>query len=185
LTACSNVCVNTATDLNNCGGCATMCPTGQVCTMGKCAVSCTAGLMNCTGSCVNAMSDASHCGDCGTVCATGQVCTSGKCAYPWTPRTSNSTANLTSVWGSGANDIYAVGDTGTILHSTAGMAGTAKTSNTTVQLWDLGGSGAGDVYAVGDQGTILHCTDRGTTWTPQVSGTAVFSPLNRRPFLRW
>lgn len=34
----------------------------------------------------------------------------------WTVELTNAPANLGGVWGSSANDVYAVGDSGTILH---------------------------------------------------------------------
>jgi hypothetical protein len=35
-TTCGNVCVNTATDVNNCGGCGTKCGSGQTCAANQC-----------------------------------------------------------------------------------------------------------------------------------------------------
>jgi hypothetical protein len=82
-----------------------------------------------------------------------------------TPRTSGTNNNLNAVWGSGPNDIYVVGDKGTILHSTdQGASWQSATSNTTSNLWSVWGSGPGDVYACGDNGILRHTTD-GTTWT--------------------
>ncbi|MDP3279135.1 MAG: hypothetical protein Q8Q09_28340, partial [Deltaproteobacteria bacterium] len=46
----------------------TACAAGQVCSMGVCTLSCSAGQTNCSDSCVSLPSDPSHCGACGTVC---------------------------------------------------------------------------------------------------------------------
>ena len=59
-----------------------------------------------------------------------------------------------SVWGSGASDVWAVGDSGTILHWD-GSAWTSASSGTTFALFGVWGSGANDVWAVGDD-TILE-----------------------------
>lgn len=40
-TMCGSTCTNTSNDPKNCGKCGTVCPTGQVCSMGACGYSCT------------------------------------------------------------------------------------------------------------------------------------------------
>lgn len=79
-TTCGDVCVDTNTDVANCGGCDKRCAAGQVCTMGACRATCPATQMTCAGLCVDTQTDNRHCGGCGTVCAVGQVCSSGTCA---------------------------------------------------------------------------------------------------------
>lgn len=74
----------------------------------------------------------------------------------WIPLALPSTTVLTAVWGSSANDVYVVGTSGTILHSSDGTTFTAEPSGVTFNLNGVGGSGPNDVYAVGDHGTILH-----------------------------
>ncbi|HTS89496.1 MAG TPA: hypothetical protein VMG41_13470 [Gemmatimonadales bacterium] len=88
----------------------------------------------------------------------------------WTG-TSGSTGgnNLNWVWGSASNDVYAVGDAGTILHWNGSSLG-AVTSGTTANLYGVFGTTATDLYAVGSGGTILHSAN-GTTWTAMTSGT--------------
>ena len=55
----------TNTDVNNCGGCGTVCKgTTPGC---------------CSGTCVDLDSDANNCGACGNVCSSG-TCTGGNCA---------------------------------------------------------------------------------------------------------
>ena len=74
----------------------------------------------------------------------------------WTTLTSGTTADLNGVWGSGPNDVYVVGNSGTVLHSVDGIAWTPLTSGTSVALNAVWGSGPTDVYIVGGSGTILH-----------------------------
>lgn len=74
---------------------------------------------------------------------------------------SGSTAMLFGLWGSGADDIWAVGDGGTILHYD-GMVWSAVSSGTTESLYGVWGNGRYDLWAVGDSGTILHFD--GTSW---------------------
>ena len=50
-----------------------------MCSAGKCALSCQAGLTNCSGTCVNLLTDYYNCGACAAKCKSGQVCASGKC----------------------------------------------------------------------------------------------------------
>lgn len=75
----------------------------------------------------------------------------------WPRRMGNPEVPMRGVWGSTANDVYAVGDRGTIMHS-ARFDGPFEPqgSGTTKRLNAVWGSDAGDVYAVGEEGTILH-----------------------------
>ncbi len=63
--------------------------------------------------------------------------------------------DLFGVWGSGPNDIYVVGDQGTILHFD-GQKWSSQVSGTQVRLNSVWGSGPNDIYVVGDQGTVLY-----------------------------
>lgn len=84
----------------------------------------------------------------------------------WEVMTSGTTHMLRDVWGSGGNDLFAVGDDGTILHYDgsswatmySGLEGSLR------NLHGVWGSGSKDVYAVGDWGTIWHYD--GTSWDP-------------------
>jgi len=69
--------VDTATDLNNCGACGTVCGTGQSCQNSACA--CSQGQQLCGGACTDTATDASNCGTCGTVCGAAQSCEGGDC----------------------------------------------------------------------------------------------------------
>lgn len=77
-TSCSGQCVDTKTDLNHCGDCATACKADQVCALGVCKDICDAPLKLCSGMCVDEESDENHCGSCGNVCASG-ICNAGSC----------------------------------------------------------------------------------------------------------
>jgi len=80
---CGTVCVNEATDTNNCGACGNVCASGQTCSNGACTLVCGAGLTACNGACVNLATSTSNCGNCGTVCTTNNdvaACLAGACA---------------------------------------------------------------------------------------------------------
>jgi hypothetical protein len=74
-TTCGQQCVNTATDVANCGACNHACSSGQTCQNGSCT--CQSGML-CGGVCVN--SDATHCGNCTTTCTSGMVCNNNACS---------------------------------------------------------------------------------------------------------
>jgi hypothetical protein len=56
------------------------------------------------------------------------------------------------VWGSGAADVYAVGDGGVILHSTGNGSWVPQVSHTTARLYGACGTGS----AVGAGGAAVH-----------------------------
>ncbi|MBX3188015.1 MAG: hypothetical protein KF819_13415 [Labilithrix sp.] len=96
----------------------------------------------------------------------------------WTSVDSQSAHVLASIWGSSANDVWAVGSLGTIRHWAAGATRWAITpSPTSADLHGVWGSGPSDVWAVGDEGTILHYD--GKTWA---TATAAFA-LGPKPDL--
>jgi hypothetical protein len=74
---CGSSCVNTSSDVNNCGNCATKCTTGQECRASACQ--CLTGLSACSLGCADLKADAKNCGNCGNVCSAGQVCSNGSC----------------------------------------------------------------------------------------------------------
>jgi alpha-tubulin suppressor-like RCC1 family protein len=90
---CGEVCVDTATDVANCGSCGNACaePTNgtAACADGKCVVaSCTTGFADCNASfddgCeVDTQADGQNCGACGNACLTPMdgmaACTMGSC----------------------------------------------------------------------------------------------------------
>src|SRR5579871_2814732 len=76
----NNGCVDLGTDGANCGACGNACPSGQACTMGKCAATCQAGSIVCGNACTDPKTDNGNCGACGNVCPAGNVCSAGTCA---------------------------------------------------------------------------------------------------------
>ncbi len=77
-TLCNNMCVNTASDVYNCGGCGNACGPAQNCAVAVCR--CVDGLQDCGGGCVSLQSNPQNCGACGTACGAGQVCNRAACA---------------------------------------------------------------------------------------------------------
>src|SRR2546425_907034 len=64
---------------------------------------------------------------------------------------------LHGIWGTAANDVWAVGEGGAILHFD-GSHWSQSVSPTARILRSAWGSSSGDVWAVGDSGTVLHLT---------------------------
>jgi len=76
---------------------------------------------------------------------------------------------LLAVWGTGPEDVYAVGQPGLIFHWN-GDTWTRQESGTSVALTDVWGPGDGNVYITGHDGTILRKT--GSGWSAMSSGTS-------------
>ena len=80
-----------------------------------------------------------------------------------------STKTLNAIWGTSPSDVYAVGDTGTILHYN-GTDWSAEPSNTTGQLLSIWGSSPANIYVVGNEetgvnrATLLRKKTIGTIW---------------------
>jgi photosystem II stability/assembly factor-like uncharacterized protein len=82
----------------------------------------------------------------------------------------DSTTNLHSIWRNG-QELWAVGDKGTILHTNdGGRKWEPVTSTTNKDLFSVAGGGQ-ELWAVGDGGTILHTNDGGRKWEPVTSTT--------------
>jgi Tol biopolymer transport system component len=77
---------------------------------------------------------------------------------------------LRAVWGSGPEDVFAVGDHGTIVHYD-GYEWRLMESGTTQQLNGVWGSSDADVFVVGGGGTILHYN--GAAWSAVRSGISL------------
>ncbi|RDW58590.1 hypothetical protein BP6252_13066 [Coleophoma cylindrospora] len=79
-TDCTGLCVDTQTDLANCGACGNICTGDRTCDAGSCV--CSNGWSFCSESqlCTNFDSDPANCGGCGMICATAQTCVAGSCA---------------------------------------------------------------------------------------------------------
>lgn len=84
-------------------------------------------------------------------------------AQQWVEMNSGVNVALNDVWGSAPNDVFAVGDGGTILHFD-GNAWTAMASGTTDSLSAVYGYSASEVYAVGTGQSLLRYD--GTSWAP-------------------
>jgi hypothetical protein len=94
------------------------------------------------------------------------------------PVDSQTASGLVAVWGSSADDVWAVGEHGAIRHITPGAKRwEVVPSPTKTSLQAIWGSGPGDIWAVGVGGTILHYD--GTAWT---SSQAAF-PVGPKPDL--
>ena len=86
----------------------------------------------------------------------------------WTAVDSQSTLLLEGIWGSSADDIWAVGDQGTLRRFKKGATRwEIVASPTKMPLHAVWGSAADDVWAVGDAGTILHFD--GSAWTQSLA----------------
>jgi hypothetical protein len=76
-TLCSNQCVDTSSDLNNCGGCDLPCGSGRICQNSQCG--CQPGLLDCNDACLP--SDSAHCGNCTTTCQATEICSNNVCSH--------------------------------------------------------------------------------------------------------
>jgi hypothetical protein len=89
--------------------------------------------------------------------------------------------DIYTMWGSGPNDIYAVGNGNEIMHSTGDGTWTLQDSPPGSALGgvfeDVWGSGPNDVYVVGDMSGVAHSSGDGV-WTLDPS-------LNNRPLGIW
>jgi len=80
--------------------------------------------------------------------------------YIWDADSSGTVHGLRAVWGSGADDIYAVGDAGTIRHFD-GTAWRGSSSGTAAVLTGVWGTGRDDVYVAAADGVVLRGSWRG------------------------
>jgi hypothetical protein len=84
------------------------------------------------------------------------------------------------ITGTGENDLYAVGDSGVILHSTGSGAWSKQTVPVTTAINAITAVGPNEVYAVGDNGVVLHKYDASaTTWVKET----LASPTENRNFV--
>ena len=87
----------------------------------------------------------------------------------WTSIVDNlSRPRVMSLWGSAADDVYAVGTLGDTYHFTGATPATHTPLDVIGFLLGVWGSSATDVYAVGTEGAILH-TDGTDVWAPRDS----------------
>lgn len=100
--------------------------------------------------------------------------TGPKKPHGWRPMDSGTTNHLHGIWSFSARDVFAVGDSGTILHYN-GRAWTAMLSGTDRDLADVWGTAPDNVFVTGDAGTILHYD--GSEWSAMES--TVSDPIGR------
>ncbi len=75
---------------------------------------------------------------------------------------------LYGIWGTSTDDVFAVGEQGTILHYD-GSTWSRMTSGTTMTLSGIWGSSGDNILVVGESGTILHYN--GAAWLPMTIGS--------------
>ena len=82
------------------------------------------------------------------------------------------TATLRAVESTDGVNAWAVGDRGTIVHtSSAGSTWTVQSTSTTASLRTLDFSDGSHGWAAGEKGTVLHTVDGGLTWDRQSTST--------------
>jgi len=74
----------------------------------------------------------------------------------WTVMTAPTSKPLNGVWGSRADDVYAVGDAGTILHWNGLSWSLIRSGLTHQNLASMGATPSGNLLAAGESGTILR-----------------------------
>ncbi|MCP4352756.1 MAG: hypothetical protein GY795_45460 [Desulfobacterales bacterium] len=80
--------------------------------------------------------------------------------------------NLSSIWGTSENNVFAVGSAGTILHFN-GNEWTEMPTSTLYYLRSIWGTSENNVFAVGEQGTILHYDgNENSIWTKMETRTS-------------
>jgi hypothetical protein len=92
-----------------------------------------------------------------------ELCPTGEWCIEAPPGDIAPTTMLHGVWAIDENDVFAVGDGGTILRRVNGTDWFAMASGTTSNLRSVWGSGSSDVWAGGVLGTLLHYD--GTSWS--------------------
>ena len=80
-TLCGAACVNTQTDIGNCGACGHVCSSTQACAAGVCGAAplCAAPQTLCGADCVSLNSHHNHCGACDIACNEHSKCSAGLC----------------------------------------------------------------------------------------------------------
>jgi hypothetical protein len=82
--ACGSNCIDTMTDVDNCGACGMPCTASQTCQQGICLARCSWGTSSCFDGCHDLSYDAQNCGVCGNMCPVGLVCNKSLCSPPLT-----------------------------------------------------------------------------------------------------
>lgn len=96
-----------------------------------------------------------------------------------------SDVGLSAIWGSAPDDVWVVGERGTIAHYD-GESWSLKDSGIPERLHSVHGSGPTDVWAVGEEGAILHWD--GESWSmpqPVQSGETLLGAWSASPDRLW
>jgi hypothetical protein len=99
----------------------------------------------------------------------------------WVVMNSSTSSNLRKVWGSTPKDVFAVGDSGTIVHydGNTGNNWAVMNSGSSRNLYGVWGNSGSDAFAAGAGGEILHYN--GTAWSamasPSTSDLADIRPM--------
>ena len=104
----------------------------------------------------------------GIAAALVSACTAAE-AREWAPTASGTQADILDITGTGASDVFAVGDFGTVLHYDGAAWSTVRRSRRGPHLRAVWGSSPNNVFVVGDYGLILHYD--GTAWSARDSVT--------------
>jgi Tol biopolymer transport system component len=103
----------------------------------------------------------------------------------WAPVSSGVTSQLAAVWGTDANNIFAVG-AGGVIRRFNGSAWTAQASGVTTDINGLSGSSSSDVRAAASPGTVLRFD--GSGWTNETTSLnsgimfGMWAPLPKAAF---
>lgn len=100
--------------------------------------------------------------------ALATVAVGGMPPEQWVAASQPTAADLNGVWGSSPDNVFAVGDSGTIIYFD-GVSWTPQESGTAADLHDVWGWAGDEVWAVGDSGTILR--NGGSGWAAANSRT--------------
>src|SRR5215470_5759281 len=88
----------------------------------------------------------------------------------WTASRILNSPTLRGIWGSSPDDVWVVGDKGSILHTLdRGASWLEVSGRTQAALTSVWGTG-GHVFVVGVGGIVLHSSDGGRTFLPESSG---------------
>lgn len=161
----------------------------QICVAGACSDGCYIGGMLQTPNATNPDPNFGSCQKCdpalsrsawtnataGMNCGVGMACvTGGNCAKSFVTATGTGASSFYDVWGSAANDVWAVGagttayrttDSGKTWTMTAAIPGALATR---YAVW---GPASNDIFVVGGSGTLVKTTNSGTNWTVLTSPT--------------
>lgn len=81
--------------------------------------------------------------------------------FPWRSMESGTTNDLLAIWGSSANNVYAVGENGTILHYDGSRWSAEDIGGIIPDFTDVWGSAPDNIYVTGPHGTYHY---DGNTW---------------------